>query len=925
MPSTRSSPTSFNPPFPDSGTPARPPQRQSFRRAQSPFVKPLRPVPPSGPLPARVYLIGEKPGREESERGLPFVGISGKYLSIFMDAANVNRADCRINNLVSTFTEYSKPTREEMDRDHDALVEDILACDPDVIGLVGGYAVAEVLKCAPEMDKRHGVARHVDALFGGEVSRDRGWMCLPILHPANCIHSPESMPNVLDDFLTLGKLLDGEMGVLGDDPYAGREDYRPVTVNDLSSLLPERHGIMVAIDTEGWAANPWSLQFSVKAGTGYVIRATDTEALGYFNAWLRRVEAVVVGHNLLHDYAVARALGVELGDSPVDTMIRAYNLTIEPQSLKSLAYRHCNAHQDEYSDITHDASQDRAMDYLYEVLSHEWPTVEPMLVYEGGKPRVKKPWNIDRRVSKIITDVIGGKVDKDGNPTDPRKRWKEIDDFVREPVEEVLGPMTIATLDDIDMGVAVRYAARDSDINLRIAPPLGDKIREMGLEEISQIDHAVIPMLERMQTVGMKLAGREFWDQLELKCEAQEERAKWAIYKETGWDLNPGSGDQVAALLYGPTKEQLIQKGVPAVEIVNAGLGLVPPKMTDGGKTGKVRGSTNDKCLENLLPLSPVVEHVMDYRQANKVKGTYVRPLRRLALSGDGRAHPGIKPTRVSSGRLATADPNLLAIPVHWGVGTEVRGGFVADDGYVLYDADLSQAEMRGMAHDSKDEKLCKVFWDGDDVHTMTACEMFSTSPGNVESWQRYAAKQTGFGIINLISEYGLYDQMILYRATKKDGSRWTIDDCAMMIETWFGIYKGVKRFHNDVIDEARATGLSRESIGGRIRYVPGVWSPIGKIRGDSEREACSHRIQSMAQSFMKKAMALMWPILRDMPGVEVLLQIHDEILISVPDDPDTRGQVDSVVVWAMENAHKLRVPMLAEGGFGNSWMSAKH
>jgi DNA polymerase-1 len=386
------------------------------------------------------------------------------------------------------------------------------------------------------------------------------------------------------------------------------------------------------------------------------------------------------------------------------------------------------------------------------------------------------------------------------------------------------------------------------------------------------------------------------------------------------------SGDQVAALLYGPTKEQLIAKGVPANEIAAAGLGLVPPKMTDGGKTGKVRGSTNDKCLENLLPLSPVVEHVMDFRQANKVKGTYVRPLRRLALSGDGRAHPGIKPTRVSSGRLATSDPNLLAIPVHWGIGTEVRKGFIADDGYILYDADLSQAEMRCAAHDSRDEKLCRVFWDKKDIHTMTACEMFSCSnPEAIEPWQRYASKQTGFGILNLISEFGLYDQMILYRAHKKDGSRWTIDECAELIATWFGVYKGVKRYHNDVIEEARQTGLSRESIGGRIRYVPGVWSPIGKIRGESEREACSHRIQSMAQSYMKKAMALMWPYLKVMTGVDVLLQCHDEILIQVPDDEDAKCTVDQIVTWAMSSAHELRVPMLAEGGYGANWLEAKH
>jgi DNA polymerase-1 len=680
---------------------------------------------------------------------------------------------------------------------------------------------------------------------------------------------------------------------------------------------------VVAIDTEGWAESPWALQFSVTPGTGYVLKARDVVGLRLFNDWIRESGAIVVGHNLLHDYSVCRSLGVELGDNVRDTMVLAFLLGVESQGLKNLAYRHCAAHQDEYSDIMADADRDKAVEYLCSVLTRDWPPIEPFIVFEGGKPKLKKPWPIDRRVAKIIADVVEGKVDKDDNSTDPRKRWNEIDDFVRDPVEELLGPMPRATLDDIDPEIAIRYSARDSDITLRLAPVLEQKIRDMDLEKISRIDHDVLPMFDRMQQVGIKLAPVEFWDRLADRCDRQMDMAKWKIYQSTGWDLNPMSGDQVAALLYGPTKDELLAKGVPENEIVAAGLGLTPPKMTDGGKTGKVRGSTNDKCLENLLPISPIVEEVMTYREANKVKGTYVKPLRRMATTGDGRAHPGIKPTRVSSGRIATADPNLLAIPIRSDLGGVVREGFVAEDGYVLYDADLSQAEMRCMAHDSRDEKLIKVFEADLDVHRMTAAEMFSTKPDLVEKWQRNAAKQVGFGIINLISEYGLLDQMILYRATRKDGARWTLDDCELMISEWFKIYPGVKRYHNSVIDEARQTGLSRESIGGRIRYVPGVWSPIGKIRGDAEREACSHRIQSMATSFIKIGAKIVWDVLKSVPGVDPLLLIHDELLFQVKDDPDTRDLVSSVVPWGLESAVKLRVPMLADGKFGMSWAAA--
>jgi uracil-DNA glycosylase family 4 len=888
------------------------PDRSQFRRA-TPFTQRNLRVPGEGPDgKVRCLLIGEKPGRDEAHRGRPFIGISGKYLDIFLNAANIDRQSLYVTNLVKEFTEYSKPSPEEIRRDHDELIEEIRAHDPDIIGLVGGWAVEHVLLTSnkPEMDRIHGTAFRVPSLFGDELYRDGGdsWTVVPLLHPANCIHSPDTAQLVLDDFLNLGRLMDGEITVHEPDPYLDHEQYSDfhgdeITVRDDAG-----------VDTEGSRVNPWCLTLSTQPGTSKLVKP------GQGAKFLSKVYL----HNALWDLGVLRSMGVELdGDQYVDSMIMAFNLCIEPLGLKALLYRHCAMQQDDYSDIIHEASQAKALDYLVSVLGMDWPDVEPLIVFEGGKPKLKKPWNINRRVEKIITDVLDGKVDKDGNPTDPRKRWKDIDDYVKDPVEDVMGPMLDATLDDIPYEKAQYYACRDSDGTRRLGPILEQKIRDMDLEKISRIDHDVLPMFDRMQQVGIKLAPAEFWDKLADRCDRQMDMAKWKIYQSTGWDLNPMSGDQVAALLYGPTKDELLAKGVPENEIVAAGLGLTPPKMTDGGKTGKVRGSTNDKCLENLLPISPIVEEVMTYREANKVKGTYVKPLRRMATTGDGRAHPGIKPTRVSSGRIATADPNLLAIPIRSDLGGVVREGFVAEDGYVLYDADLSQAEMRCMAHDSRDEKLIKVFEADLDVHRMTAAEMFSTKPDLVEKWQRNAAKQVGFGIINLISEYGLLDQMILYRATRKDGSRWTLDDCEQMIDEWFKIYPGVKRYHNSVIEEARQTGLSRESIGGRIRYVPGVWSPIGKIRGDAEREACSHRIQSMATSFIKIGAKIVWDVLKSVPGVDPLLLIHDEVLFRVKDDEDTRNLVSSVVPWGLESAVKLRVPMIADGKFGKTWASA--
>jgi uracil-DNA glycosylase family 4 len=179
-------------------------------------------------------MLGEKPGREEAKRGVPFVGISGKYLDLCMAAANVDRKACRINNLVSTFTEYSKPTAEEIARDHDALVADIVATDPEVIVLIGAWSVEHTLYRKPELDKCHGVPVAVTELFGGELKGQ--WVILPVIHPATAAHSPDSLNLVLDDLMALGKLLDGELTPVADAVTVDL-DYRIVQSRELDTIL----------------------------------------------------------------------------------------------------------------------------------------------------------------------------------------------------------------------------------------------------------------------------------------------------------------------------------------------------------------------------------------------------------------------------------------------------------------------------------------------------------------------------------------------------------------------------------------------------------------------------------------------------------------------------------------------------------------
>ena len=189
-------------------------------------------------MPATCMLIGEKPGERESHTGRPFVGPAGAYLDVCLTAANIDRKSIYVTNLVKEFTGYSKPTRAEIDRDHEELVSEILCCAPEVIGLVGGWAIENVLfREKAEIERIHGCPFRMPSLFGDELPCEGGWVIVPILHPANAVHSSESMPHILNDFLVLGQLLDGEIGIPEDDPYVGKEDYRVVNAKSLAKIL----------------------------------------------------------------------------------------------------------------------------------------------------------------------------------------------------------------------------------------------------------------------------------------------------------------------------------------------------------------------------------------------------------------------------------------------------------------------------------------------------------------------------------------------------------------------------------------------------------------------------------------------------------------------------------------------------------------
>lgn len=449
------------------------------------------------------------------------------------------------------------------------------------------------------------------------------------------------------------------------------------------------------------------------------------------------------------------------------------------------------------------------------------------------------------------------------------------------------------TLDDVPLADAVHYACRDSDATLRIFPILSKMIDDMNLREVYDMDLAVIPMFERMQSNGIRIDVPHF-QKLATKLTsmmAREVKKLCVLVSGLPADFNPNSSVQVADLLFRQLK-------------------LKPGRRTPTGKD-----STNDKVLEALRSSSPVLPPILDYREFAKARDAFCYVMPRL-VSDDGRIRGRFRVTRVSSGRLAISDPNLLAIPVRSDVGKEVRQGFVPDDGFVFGSWDLDQAEMRYMADESQDEGLCKIFREGKvDVHTQTAADAFGKDPRDVTKIERYAAKGIGFGVITGITEYGLYDQMALAGA-----QGWTVDRCAGAIAAYFDLRKGVRSYMEACRAEARRFGHVRDRWG-RIRYLPGVHSRIDSVRAEAERQSHSHKIQSGAQGMLKRAMAAMWGWMREKGrDVRPLLQIHDSMLLEVKADGEMMEEVDTAMQYYLTETTPLSVPMGAKGGYGENW-----
>ncbi|MBV9765922.1 MAG: DNA polymerase I, partial [Acidobacteriaceae bacterium] len=325
---------------------------------------------------------------------------------------------------------------------------------------------------------------------------------------------------------------------------------------------------------------------------------------------------------------------------------------------------------------------------------------------------------------------------------------------------------------------------------------------------------------------------------------------------------------------------------------------------------GKVISTAAD-ILEALAPAYPVVQHVLDYRQLTKLKGTYIDALPQLIRPQTRRLHTTFNQAGAATGRLSSSNPNLQNIPIRTEEGREIRAAFIPEHGWELVVADYSQIELRLLAHMSADQVLVESFTRNEDIHTRTAAEVFKVDPLMVTPDMRRSAKTVNFGIVYGQTPFGLAQQLCIDRK-----------EAELYIRRYFERYAGVREFIDRTIAEVRQTGVAKTLLG-RRRPIPDMQSRNPAARSFAERTAVNTPLQGTAADLIKLAMIRIARRLEaDRMQSRMLLQVHDELVFEAP--PSEASDLKQLVKTEMQMVYELSVPLLVDVGSGPNWRDAK-
>ena len=414
---------------------------------------------------------------------------------------------------------------------------------------------------------------------------------------------------------------------------------------------------------------------------------------------------------------------------------------------------------------------------------------------------------------------------------------------------------------------------------------LEKRLRELNMWELyEKVDLPLCPVLAEMETEGFLIdrgALAQFGDMLSQRID-EVQNTIYALAGEDGFNIN--STQQLGQILF--------EK-----------LGLPPVKKT---KTG---WSTNADVLDKLRGKHPIIDSILEYRQLTKLKSTYADGLGKV-IGPDGRIHTSFQNTVTATGRLSSTEPNLQNIPVRTELGAELRKMFAAPAGKVLVDADYSQIELRLLAHMAGDQAMIDGFQSGEDIHTITASQVFNVPLEEVTPQMRRSAKAVNFGIVYGISPFSLSQDIGVTVAQAKE-----------YMDKYFAHYAGVRAYMDGVVAQARQSGYV-STLWGRRRWIPEIKSSNFNTRSFGERVALNAPIQGTAADIIKLAMVRVRDRLRA-EGLEgrLVLQVHDELIVECP-EPEAEA-VCRLVEEEMEGVAALSVPLLAETKAGKTWAQA--
>lgn len=416
---------------------------------------------------------------------------------------------------------------------------------------------------------------------------------------------------------------------------------------------------------------------------------------------------------------------------------------------------------------------------------------------------------------------------------------------------------------------------------------LEDAMRSTGVDRVfHDIEMPLLPVLVRMEQNGVKI---DTGSLARTSATFTEEMSKieQTIYRLAGTSFNISSPRQVGEVLFDRLK--IVEKA----------------KRTKSGQY-----VTSEEVLQSLKGKHEIISHILDYRGYKKLLSTYIDSLPSLINKQTGHIHTSFNQAVTVTGRLSSSNPNLQNIPIRDANGKEVRKAFIPDDGCEFFSADYSQIELRIMAHLSGDENLIEAFRSGLDIHAATASKVFKKPIDNITADERRKAKTANFGIIYGITVFGLAERMQVSRSEAKE-----------LIDEYFQTYTKVKEYMDKSIATAREKGYT-ETLFGRRCYLPDINSSNSVVRSYAERNAINAPIQGTAADIIKVAMVRIdQRMQREQLRSKMILQVHDELNFSVV--PEEKEQLQRLVVEEMQNAITLKVPLIADCGWGENWLEA--